>query len=1636
MIAVNVVGHATKARAGVARATSLLSLFSATALLCTTALVSPGSAANVSWTGAADGNWFNASNWSTNAVPGVNDNAMVGMNVVGAAVLAAGATSLTQLIVGNNFAGALTIQAGGSLAVSSVATIGGGLNAGASGVLTLQGGGSLTSNAASIGYIAGSTGTATVTGTGSIWQLGSLRLGQSGSGSLTISDGGQVLQTGGGFISTNSSAVGIATVTGVGSAWSVGSDQIIVGWTGGKGTLNIEAGGTVNSVGFVAGYAASTTGDVLVDGTGSSLHSAGPMDIGLSGTGTLTISNGGQVTGGLATGNSYFNIATNSGSNGRVEVNGTGSSLNIVNRINVGNSGSGALTVSNGGAVAGTALYVGNSAAAVGTVLVDGAGSSLSAASVNFGVGSGALTVSDGGTVVAGQFVKASGAVAARISLDGGTLKASADQANFLSGFAAGDTTLNTNGGTIDTNGHAVGIGGVLSGIGGLTKVGAGTLTLSGLNTYSGGTTVEAGTLLAGAAGAFLGDASYTVNGGSLNLNGYGLTMATLNGLGGTVALGGAALTVNQAVDTSYAGAITGSGSLTKTGSGTLVLTGANSWQGTTSINGGVLQLGDDVAGGANTLGGPMQVNAGATLGISLNSTVTTTGSVSFNAGSTFSIDATSVNVSLNAASVVINPSGSVLNIAGIVASSDVNDVLIHTTGGITGDFGAVKIGGFAGPVDYLDLNTSKSVDGNDYLLTYSLSWTANNNLAHGTFTLTNATDHFMVGADLHDEAPNVVLGWNGQTLTKAGAGILILTGTNTYTGGTVISDGRLVGSATSFGTGNILDNGVLVLNQGSDASFGNIISGSGSLTKTGDGTLTLTGANTYSGGTSIEAGALEVASAANLGTGGLALSGAGTLKASGSFILGQDVTLHTVNGDGGGTFDVAAAQGLTLSGPISGDGVLTKTGDGVLVLTGTNVYSGGTAILAGTLEATSAANLGTGALALSGAGILKASGSFTLAQDVALAAVSGTGGGTFEVAAGQGLTLSGTVSGDGALTKTGAGVLTLTGTNTYAGGTTITSGTLRVGDGGTSGSITGDVFNSANLVFDRSDSTTFTGSISGSGTVTITGGGTLSLAAPTEGTVLVTGASALLTSGPDSMAAFTVVNGFLGGTGTIGALTMNSGGVVAPSQGGVLGTLTVSGPVTFNQGSIYTVGLMPDGSHDLISASGAVTLSDGAHVQVTAIPGTYPVSQQVAILTTTGTVTGTFGSVLSDYAFLTPQLSYDEHNVYLLLTYSGIGIGDYARTPNEANIADGVQELGPGHPVFDAVISLPREAVRPALNQLSGEAHASSGAVLLDQSIYLRAAVEARLRQGMGEIRAGTPSALSYADSISGPASTQLFAGWTPSMWAQGYGGWGNSFSNVNAASLSSNVGGFFAGIDALVSEHVRVGVVGGYSQSTYDVKDRASSGRIDNYDLGLYAGTKVGWLDLKGGVSYTWHDLNISRSIVFPGFVGATGADYSEGTTQVFGRASTRFAVAAYEFEPFVDLAYVNMSGANTAERAVTPAALAVNLSDMNTFYTTLGTRAATSVEIGGVMLAPSVSLGWQHAFGDVAQVSTMQFLDGATPFRIEGLPIARDTAILGAGLAYNLSDKASLQLTYLGQVATSATNTTFSARLGVEF
>jgi T5SS/PEP-CTERM-associated repeat protein/autotransporter-associated beta strand protein len=301
------------------------------------------------------------------------------------------------------------------------------------GTLTVTSG-TLISRVAYIGYGANSTGTVTIDSAASDWSNREFFVGESGRGTLNITNGATAGDSGGcyGFIGDKSGSTGIVNVDGNGSTW--GRFRNLSVGTAGNGTMNISNGGYVNSGGSLIGDQAGSTGTVMVDGVGSNwVNEANSYDatygdlyVGSSGNGTFIISNGGTATSGGTWGDA---VGRNAGSLGVVRITGAGSKWTSVEDLYVGSSGNGSVIVSNGGAVitgisgAGTAggACIGYQTGSTGSVVVDGINSTWKS-NYNFSVGfhgNGTLTISNGGKVTAGPYIGYHPGSSGTVNVDG-----------------------------------------------------------------------------------------------------------------------------------------------------------------------------------------------------------------------------------------------------------------------------------------------------------------------------------------------------------------------------------------------------------------------------------------------------------------------------------------------------------------------------------------------------------------------------------------------------------------------------------------------------------------------------------------------------------------------------------------------------------------------------------------------------------------------------------------------------------------------------------------------------------------------------------------------------------------------------------------------------------------------------------------------------------------------------------------------------------------------------------------------------------------------------------------------------------------------------------------------------------------
>ncbi|HEX2890794.1 autotransporter outer membrane beta-barrel domain-containing protein [Vineibacter terrae] len=842
-----------------------------------------------------------------------------GFNAFGVNLLGAGSTVTNQGTItttgtngnGLNISGASntpnnTLINSGTIAVS-------GANAAAIQVLTAPG----------TSIINSGTITATGTGTTSLPAAG-VFIGTGSSGTFTNQAGGTVS-------ARTAAGVEIATsnVTVI-NAGTIGSDTgIAVRFAAASNTLILQTGSVLN------GNAATTTATgntVRLQGTGSedsAFAGAGFQSLVMEGA-SWTLSGTATITGTTATA-----VSVNSGTltvTGTVTNSGVGGGTTIASGATLqlgSNTASGMVTgsiVDNGTLVFNRSdnLSYGNTVGGSGSLVKRGSGVlTLTAANTYTGptvIEQGVLAINNPGNL---------GTLGNAIIFDGGTLR-------YLTAttFIGRPVTLRAGGGTIDTNGFTEEYRGIAAGPGGLTKTGAGTLMLTGDSTYTGGTTISAGTLQLG-------------NGG------------TTGGIVGDI-VDNAALVINRSNTLTLAGAISGSGTLTQAGVGTTVLTGNNTYAGLTTISAGALQIG---AGGTSGSLGTGNVADNGALVFNRADTVTYSGVISGTGSLTQAGTGTIVLDNANtygggtiiaAGTLQLGSGGTSGGIVGDVTNNGVlafNRTDTVTFGGLIAGTGAVRQGG-AGTT----------------ILTGNNTYAGGTTISAGTLQLGDGGTTGGIVGDIIDNAALVInrsgaltlagaISGSG-TLIQAGSGTTVLTGNNTYAGTTTISAGTLQigdgGTSGSLGTGNVVNNGALVFNRADTVTYSGVISGTGSVTQAGTGTTVLDNANSYNGGTAITAGTLQ------LGNGGTSGSIAGDVINNAVLAFNRSDT-------------------LTFGGVISGTGAVHQNGTGTTVLTADNPYSGGTNVNSGTLALPSGAALsGPGTVIVAPGAILGGYGSVT----------------------------------------------------------------------------------------------------------------------------------------------------------------------------------------------------------------------------------------------------------------------------------------------------------------------------------------------------------------------------------------------------------------------------------------------------------------------------------------------------------------------------------------------------------------------------------------------------------------------------------------------------------------------------------
>jgi len=639
-----------------------------------------------------------------------------------------------------------------------------------------------------------------------------------------------------------------------------------------------------------------------------------------------------------------------------------------------------------------------------GTLNLDGGVSEITADSGLGAVGTGATVNMNGGTILGNATftLDNSGSNKRGISLgnNGGSLAAVSGDTMTVDGVISGSTPLTIGIPASNSNGNIAGqVTGTGSGTANASVLATGTVALTGANTFTGGTVLDGGILKFASGG--LGSGGINFNGGTLQwasgtTNDISSQTVTINSAGGVLDMNGNTVTLANPIGNGGSGGLTVEGSAAGS---VLNLKGSSTYTGGTTVASGTLNAN-------NTTGSATGTNTVTILsGASLGGSGTITGSVTWQSGALGSF---TIGSQLTANTVTLNNNSMVVNVPGSTPlQPGAYTLMTYDAGSSTGSFNTsapTYTGAGVAP------GTSSTITTSGGIVTLTVTsiaginrtWIGDGSLNNWDDTTTNWYDGYSLitysdgdlvtfddtgsdnpainltatlqpGSLLVNAVQNYTFGGPGQisgatALIKTNTGALTLLTANSYTGVTIIGQGTLqLGNGTvsgSVGTNNITDLGSFVLDLPGNNTLGNVISGSGSFTQAGSGVQTLSVSNSYTGGTTISAGTLQLSSSGWFGS--------GNITNNGTLIFNKSAN-------------------SAVSAPISGSGAVSLTGSGTVTLSGNNTYSNGTTISAGNLLLNSSP--GSGPVVVNSGGTL--SGGGTIANTVTI-----NSGGTLSSAA------------------------------------------------------------------------------------------------------------------------------------------------------------------------------------------------------------------------------------------------------------------------------------------------------------------------------------------------------------------------------------------------------------------------------------------------------------------------------------------------------------------------------------------------------------------------------------------------------------------------------------------------------------
>ncbi len=573
--------------------------------------------------------------------------------------------------------------------------------------------------------------------------------------------------------------------------------------------------------------------------------------------------------------------------------------------------------------------------------------------------------------------------------------------------------------------------------------------------------------------------------------------------------------------------------------------------------------------------------------------------------------------------------------------------------------------------------------------------------------------------------------------------------------------------------------------------------------------------------------------------------------------------------------------------------------------------------------------------------------------------------------------TISGPITGPGALTKIGSGTLDLTGTNTYSGATEVAVGTLLVD---------GSVVNSI-ITVDNGASLGGSGSIAGfivNSGATLTPSTSRSLTVTGNGTFL-TGSTYQVTINPDG----TNNKLSIGGTATLGGAALS---VLTSGAGFSAGTFT------------------------LLTAAGGVSGTFGTVTTASNLALLDP-----RLVYTPDSVTLTLAPVDFATAATTPNQAAVARAIQALGANSPLYQGVLTQNPAGARQAFAAAS-GVSHASTTSIIAT---NTRLTTGLVIDRLWDVSGSGLSAQQVLNQFA----------------PDRMPLLVRCYGPVPDAVLAARPPTYtaWGEAFGSFGHTAGGLNAGALDRSLGGFVAGVDmpltGIPGNAWRGGIAGGYTNSTFHSRLDGGAGTVQGVFGSLYGGARYGAVDIRIGTTVGGNFVDARRTVSFPGFLEAERSSNAGYTVQTFGEVGYRIPAATLVIEPIAGAAFLHSHQDGFQEKGGA-AALTVSALDNDLGTTTLGIRTEMQ-PFKDLPLVAHTYLAWQHVIGNISPATTLAFEAApANTFAVTGAPIDRNALAAEFAVDYRVSTALDVGLSYTGQIGRTASDHSVKGRVEYRF